>query len=391
MYYVQNLGARGMLWSFILGRGVPHIALRRFHPLGQAMDTSLIALTGNGTQISNDVYTTAVRNRDNLRNAQAAVDGASRTVETLQSQISSAAFAVWDSDAPAKTGTSSTPSAATTTAAASTTATAAGSTTATAAASTTASATASTTSTTGATAAAPTSATANASNATNATASAAAAGLLASNSEVHGCNAGVAPPTEVDLAEAQHIDAGQLGNEASQALLFWRLGRTPGLPAEAAAAESAAIVPKLRVENLGDRLRIKSEKPLMVFFTNGVELPISFADVSVPGEHTVAGKRAAAEIQLIHMPDDPAKAAALSLQMDVGAENPWFENSLGEALPKAGDATEVQGADPMAMHPAFVRGVAGHFYQYNGRLLKDSRCASIRPLTVFTFRCLYHP
>eukprot|EP00438_Fugacium_kawagutii_P023850 Skav236084 [mRNA] locus=scaffold2910:3075:4109:- [translate_table: standard] len=344
------------------------------------MDTSLIALTGNGTQISNDVYTTAVRNRDNLRNAQAAADGASRTVETLQSQIDSAAFAVWDSDAPAKTGTSSTPSAATTTAAASTTATTAASSTS----------STSSTSTTGATA---TAATANASNATNATASpATAAGLLASNSEVHGCNAGIAPPTEVDLSKAQHIDAGH-GNEASQALLFWRLGRTPGLPAEAAAAESAAIVPRLRIENLGDRLRIRSEKPLMVFFTNGVELPISFADVSVPGEHTLSGTRAAAEIQLIHMPDDPAKAAALSLQMDVGAENPWFEHSLGEALPKAGDATEVQGADPMAMHPAFVRGVAGHFYQYNGRLLKDSRCASIRPFTGFKFffRSLYHP
>lgn len=319
----------------------------------QAMDVSLTALTGNGTQISNEVYTTAVRNRDALRNAQAAVEGASRTVQTLQTQISSAASAVWDSDAPqqASAGTTSgnaAASAATTTNPASSSGTSAAST---------------------------------SSKATSA--SSAKPAFLAANSEVHGCNADLATPLEVDLSKSEHVDAtlGQVGaNGATEALLFWRLAATPGLrPAEAAAAENAALVPKLRLENLGDRLRVRSvDKPLMVLLADGLELPISFADISVPGQHTLAGKRAAGEIQLVHMPNDPSKAVAVSLQMDVGdTENAWFQH-LGEALPRAGDATEVQGADPMGLHPAFSRGVAGHFFRYNGRLLEDSHCARVR-------------
>ena len=318
--------------------------------LCEAMDASLSALTGNETQISNDVYTTAIRNRDNLRNAQAAVDGATRTVDMLQAQISSAASAVWDSDAPAQTAQ-----------------------TAQAAQAVSSSSSNSSAATAGATAAT------NSTNATNSTTSGASAVLLASNSEVDGCNADLASPVDVDLSTAEHVDAGQIGDKASEALLFWRLAATPGLPSEAAAAESAAIVPKLRIENLGDRLRIKSEKPLMVFLAEGLELPVSFADISVPGQHSLAGKRAAAEVQLVHMPDDPSKAVAVSLQMDAGdTENSWFQH-MGDALPRAGDATEVQGTDPMTMHPAFSRGVAGHFFRYKGRLLKDSRCARIRP------------
>ena len=319
-------------------------------PICQAMDVSLTALTGNGTQISNEVYTTAVRNRDALRNAQAAVEGASRTVQTLQTQISSAASAVWDSDAPQQ-------------------------------------ASAGTTSGNAAASAAPTtnassSATSAASTSSKAT-SASKPAFLAANSDVHGCNADLATPLEVDLSKSEHVDAtlGQVGaNGATEALLFWRLAATPGLrPAEAAAAENAALVPKLRLENLGDRLRVRSvDKPLMVLLADGLELPISFADISVPGQHTLARKRAAGEIQLVHMPNDPSKAVAVSLQMDVGdTENAWFQH-LGEALPRAGDATEVQGADPMGLHPAFSRGVAGHFFRYNGRLLEDSHCARVR-------------
>lgn len=318
----------------------------------QAMDASLSALTGNETQISNDVYTTAIRNRDNLRNAQAAVDGATRTVDMLQAQISSAASAVWDSDAPAQTAQAAQA--------------------ARAAQAVSSSSSNSSAATAGATAAT------NSTNATNSTTSGASAVLLASNSEVDGCNADLASPVDVDLSTAEHVDAGQIGDKASEALLFWRLAATPGLPSEAAAAESAAIVPKLRIENLGDRLRIRSEKPLMVFLAEGLELPVSFADISVPGQHSLAGKRAAAEVQLVHMPDDPSKAVAVSLQMDAGdTENSWFQH-MGDALPRAGDATEVQGTDPMTMHPAFSRGVAGHFFRYKGRLLKDSRCARIR-------------
>ncbi|CAK9036015.1 unnamed protein product [Durusdinium trenchii] len=297
----------------------------------QAMDESLLALTGNGTEIANDVYTTAVRSRDHLRNAQAAVDGASRTVETLQAQIDSAASAVWDSDAPpVGSGDSRT-----------------------------------TTSTSTTTAISP--------------AVSAKPSMLATGISVHDCSMQAASPVEVDLAKTEHVDAGS--GESSEALLFWRLSATPGLPpAEAAAAESAAVAPELHVANLGDRLRITpvDQKPLMVLLVHGLELPISFVEVSVPGQHALAGKRSAAEIQLVHMPSDASKAVAVAMQMDTSQdENAWFQH-LGDSLPRAGMTKEVQGADPMMMHPAFGRGVAGHFFRYDGRLLQDSSCARIR-------------
>ena len=304
------------------------------------MDDSLLALTGNSTQIANDVYTTAVRNRDNLRNAQAAVDGASRTVETLQAEINSAASAVWDADAPPVASASASPGVSTTTT----------------------------------------------STSTISPAVSAKPSLLATGLGVHDCGMQVASPLEMDLTKAEHIDAST--GENSEALLFWRLSATPGLrPAEAAAAESAAVAPRLQLANMGDRLRVTSvdQNALMVVLMQGSELPISFIDVSVPGQHAFNGDRSAAEIQLVHMPSDPSKAVAVAIQMNVGEDgNSWLAH-LGEVMPRAGMTTEVQGADPMAMHPAFGRGVAGHFYRYDGRLLGDTACARMRPPTVLAF------
>ena len=270
------------------------------------MDQSLLALTGDSAQVTNEVHNTAIRNRDNLRNAQAAVDGAQRSVDTLQAQIDSAASAVWDSDAPPEA------TVATTTVPAATT--------------------------------------------TVAPAVAAKPSLLATSS----C-------ARLDLAKAEHVAA------ASQALLFWRLGTTAAAPAEAARAESAAEAPQLRVANLGGRLRVSGERPLLVVLVDGHELPISFADVVVPGEHALSQERAAAEIQLVHMPPD-GKAVAVALQMDVGDGNAWLQMDV----PRTGEVAEVQGADPLTMHPAFKRGVAGHYYRYDGQLRKDSQCKDVR-------------
>ena len=296
----------------------------------QAMDASLVALTSNTSNVSNDAYNQAKRHRDDLRNAEAAVDGATRTVETLQTQISSAKSAVWDSDAPAQANQASTTS--------------------------TASLVTNTTTTTSVSPAV-----------------AATPSFLESKSQA--CSTDVAAPLEVELNQVEHVDAATSG--ASEALLFWRLSSTPLRPAEAAAAETSAEAPRLRVANLGDRLRISADKPIMVLLVHGKELPISFADISIPGEHSLSGRRADAEIQLVHLPADPAQSLAVALLLDSGdGDNVWLQHVT--ALPRAGEIAEVQGSDPMLMHPAFSRGVAGHYYRYNGRLLK-SQCARVRP------------
>mmetsp|Transcript_97403 Transcript_97403/g.135378 ORF Transcript_97403/g.135378 Transcript_97403/m.135378 type:complete len:693 (+) Transcript_97403:90-2168(+) len=297
----------------------------------KAMDASLLGLTSNISNVSNDAYTLAIRRRDDLRNAEAAVDGASRTVSTLQEQMNSAKAAVWDSNAPAQTS----PSVSSTTVA-------------------------------------------SRSNQTTTTTSSVSPAVAATPSFLEGsvhCNDGVASPLEVDLAQVEHVDANAAG--AAEALLFWRLSATPVRPADAAAAETAAEAPRLRMANLGDRLRISGDKPIMVLLVHGKELPISFADISVPGEHSLSGRRADAEIQLVHLPADPTQALAVALLMDDGgdASNVWLQHMA--ALPRAGEVAQVQGSDPMSMHPAFSRGVAGHYYRYSGRLQK-SKCAKVR-------------
>lgn len=302
----------------------------------KAMDGSLLGLTSNISNVSNDAYTLAIRRRDDLRNAEAAVDGASRTVSTLQEQINSAKAAVWDSNAPAQTS----PSVSSTTVASRSNQT--------------------TTTTT----------TSSISPAVAATPS-----FLEGSVHLQACNDGAASPLEVDLAQVEHVDATAAG--AAEALLFWRLSATPSRPADAAAAETAAEAPRLRMANLGDRLRISGDKPIMVLLVHGKELPISFADISVPGEHSISGRRADAEIQLVHLPADPTQALAVALLMDDGgdASNVWLQHMA--ALPRAGEVAQVQGSDPMSMHPAFSRGVAGHYYRYSGRLQK-SKCAHVR-------------
>ncbi|CAJ1329332.1 unnamed protein product [Effrenium voratum] len=335
----------------------------------QAMDQSLLALTSNSTYVSNAAYNTAVLNRQALQEAEKAVEAAKAEVQLLQSQLAAASAGAWDAKAPP-------PTPATTTAAASiatTTTTAAGA----------ASTTAQGSTTTGA---------ATAATGASSTTGKVALFASASQSATAGCSDGTASPLEVDLSKsAEHVDARTAG--ASEALLFWRLSATSGglLPTNAAAVEGAAKAPLVRVANLGDRLRVsplEEGQPLLVLLLRGRELPISFADISVPGEHAVAGTgaRPAAEIQLVHLPGQAEEAVAVALQLEEGEENAWLR--LG-ALPRPGDVAEAHSADPMAMHPALRRGVAGRFFRYLGRLSRgfplagrggggSRRCAHVR-------------
>jgi len=183
---------------------------------------------------------------------------------------------------------------------------------------------------------------------------------------------------DVDLAkDAEHVDASKAG--ASQAVLFWRLSSSPLPAAEAAAAEASAEAPLLHLANLGNKLRISMTepgKPFLVLYVQGKELPVSYADVTVPAVHAKDGKRPAAEIQLVHMPSS-GMAVAVALQLDEVKKDDGnkFLSSLLQAVPSSGEVGDVRGADPMTLHGALGRGVAGRFYRYHG-MLEGNSCGA---------------
>jgi len=183
---------------------------------------------------------------------------------------------------------------------------------------------------------------------------------------------------DVDLAkDAEHVDASKAGT--SEAVLFWRLSSSPLPAAEAAAAEASAEAPLLHLANLGNKLRISMTepgKPFLVLYVQGKELPVSYADVTVPAVHAKDGKRPAAEIQLVHMPSS-GMAVAVALQLDEAKEEDGnkFLSSLLQAVPSSGEVGDVRGADPMTLHGALGRGVAGRFYRYHG-MLEGNSCGA---------------
>eukprot|EP00442_Polarella_glacialis_P025811 CAMPEP_0115090742 /NCGR_PEP_ID=MMETSP0227-20121206/25635_1 /TAXON_ID=89957 /ORGANISM="Polarella glacialis, Strain CCMP 1383" /LENGTH=704 /DNA_ID=CAMNT_0002481995 /DNA_START=117 /DNA_END=2231 /DNA_ORIENTATION=- len=306
-------------------------ALATLEKAKSAMDASLLEL--NSSNVTNAVYDQALGNKATLVDAETAMSGSKKLVVQIQTEMSQATSKVWDADAPPSTPTGNT------------------------------------TTTTPAPTVTP-------------KVSAKPAALIAARS--HGCSSAARrSASEVDLSrDAEHVDATQAG--AGEALLFWRLPATPGLePTEAAAAEHEAEAPRLSAANLGDALRVSGlpeGKPLLVLLVHGRELPVSFADVSVPGVHAISSQRAAAEIQLVHLPSDPSEpAVAVALQLDEVSDddaggNAWLEPLLG-ALPAAGELpTELSGADPLSLHAALGRGVAGHYFRYDGRQ-RDASCS----------------
>lgn len=321
-------------------------AMSKLKDAKKAMDASLLALGKKDDSVTNSVYDTAVKNRDDLRNAEAVLDTTDREVSELQEEIAtSKSIKAFDSNAPPKASDVKSLSAAPAASASSSPASAAK------------------------------------------PAVSAKPALLSTGSMVQGCESqGLASPSRVDLArDAEHVDANTAGT--SEALLFWRLSATPLTPSAAAVAEAKAESPQLHVANLGDRLRVTAMpegQHLLVLLVHGQEFPVSFADISTPAEHATDGKKTAAEIQLVHLPKlESSKPLALAVQLDEsmsddeGDQNPWLQQLLG-ALPRPGELAQVSGSDPMSLHKAFQRGVAGHYYRYTGRLSRDSPCAAIK-------------
>jgi len=287
--------------------------------------------------VTNAEYDNAVAVRETLRNAQSAYLEADQLVEDFEKEIQASQSSGWDKNKPAPLSSNET---------------------AVASAAVTSASAANTTVSSGGTA-------------TNSTAN--TSSLLS----IADCQTKGLASLDVDLArDAEHVDASKAGT--SEAVLFWRLSSSPLPAAEAAAAEASAEAPLLHLANLGNKLRISMAqgKPFLVLYVRGKELPVSYADVTVPAVHAKDGKRPAAEIQLVHMPSS-GMAVAVALQLDEVKEEDGnkFLSSLLQALPSSGEVGDVRGADPMTLHGALGRGVAGRFFRYYG-MLEGNSCGA---------------
>lgn len=116
--------------------------------------------------------------------------------------------------------------------------------------------------------------------------------------------------------------------------------------------------------------------PFGALISSDEERRISYVEVHVPGEHEIDGVAAAAEIQLVHLPvgnassTRPAVAVALLLDEVPEGSNPWIEPLL-RALPAINEDQTVQGeASLVSLHPAMHRGTARHYFRYDGTLTR---------------------
>lgn len=283
--------------------------------------SSIYNSSNTSTGITNADYDNAVAARETLRNAEAAYLEAAQLTKDFEVQINASKRSTWDSDKPASANSSNTTAASLSSTAAS----------------------------------------------RSSSSSTAGASSLLGTAD---CTTGGLTALDADLAkDAEHVDASKAGT--SEAVLFWRLSSNPLPAAEAAAAETAAETPLLHLANLGNKLRISMAdqgKPFIVLYVHGQELPASYADVTVPALHAKDGKRPAAEIQIVHVPSS-GRAVAVGLQLDeVDGDGNTFLDSLLQGLPGSGEVGEVHGADPMTLHGALGRGVAGRYFRYHGLL-----------------------
>lgn len=172
------------------------------------------------------------------------------------------------------------------------------------------------------------------------------------------CSRSQAPSQRVDLARAQHVDAAKL--EFLHRAMHFQL--------------PAAL--RLRVRNNGDHLRIMAlpeGSPLLTVSVFGSEMPIAFMDVTVPGEHLMDGSPSPAEVQLVHLPLG-GQAVVVALRLGEAGDNDWLSPVLSSAV---GQERTVGAEDLTLLHGALRRGVAGHYFAYDG-LLPRSPCGRAR-------------
>mmetsp|Transcript_52522 Transcript_52522/g.151367 ORF Transcript_52522/g.151367 Transcript_52522/m.151367 type:complete len:733 (-) Transcript_52522:85-2283(-) len=136
---------------------------------------------------------------------------------------------------------------------------------------------------------------------------------------------------------------------------------------------------QLRAFNTGEYVRIvvppHAGAALGSFTVGGRSRAITFADLHVPGEHTVDGRAADAELQLVHLPKSGGPAIAVSLLFDStkeGADNAGLASFVA-AMPRPRREGPID-AGPEAFaatHAVVTRGSAERYFRYNGTLTRS--------------------
>lgn len=131
---------------------------------------------------------------------------------------------------------------------------------------------------------------------------------------------------------------------------------------------------QLRAINNGDHLRlmaIPEGQSLMTVSISDTELAISYIDIKLPGEHSGADTEPSpVELQLVHLPAPGAvsdRAVAVALLLDEGRKNEWLQPLVLRA-PEVYQQLDLRAGDLSLLHRALGRGVAGHYYRFEGAL-----------------------
>lgn len=181
--------------------------------------------------------------------------------------------------------------------------------------------------------------------------------LAATSCSEQGPGSSLKLPHAVDIAKAaNHVDAG------TTALLGLVLRFTP--PAQ----DQSSVLLAHNHDHL--RLAAPQGEALLSFSWRGVQFPIHFVDVKVPGEHLIKGQPSALELQLRHQSEGGGDSVGLSILFDesIGlAEQPnqWLQLLL-DHVPRPGKEALVRTVPLAEVHGALRRGLAAHYYTYDG-------------------------
>mmetsp|Transcript_92473 Transcript_92473/g.258475 ORF Transcript_92473/g.258475 Transcript_92473/m.258475 type:complete len:714 (-) Transcript_92473:103-2244(-) len=148
---------------------------------------------------------------------------------------------------------------------------------------------------------------------------------------------------------------------------------------QSAAASARPTQAQLRVFNTGEYVRIvvppHAGAALGSFSVGGRDRAVTFADLHVPGEHTVDGKKADAELQLVHLPSGGGPAIVVSILLDQAKDStnntgltPFLAASRG---PRSEGPAEVGPAPLAAMHAGIAAGSVARYFRYNGTLTRS--------------------
>lgn len=179
--------------------------------------------------------------------------------------------------------------------------------------------------------------------------------------QLQDCNVLEKSPVDIDISRAIHASA--ISSTLSQDIFFQK-------PVRSQQAQP------LRLNNNGHFLRISPVKDaqgkpnLGAIFSRGIAKDVSYIDLYIPGQHSVNGQSAAAELQFVHegQGQDPSIAVAMMLELDERNENKWLAKVLSK-MPMIEKESEVEAGELDALHSVLHKGSTGLYLRYDGTLM----------------------